>query len=262
MTTFTYSDGYNGSGEGLKRVQDYDLFPSRELLALYEFGEGAGGTLVDTSGNGNHGQIIPGTGGWVAQGSGWAYNFAGDTFVDLPFGISGALTFAVVCKPTFANSNTFRPLVTNMADGFKGVALAYQDLAAFGTAVVWGQSNGSPNAYAPLPDVAFDEPWRCMALSLDETGAGHLANLSLGTVTAVTPPGYISSSGRLCIGGNRSHAAVGSVIGFSGKIAAVAVWGRRLAAAPSPTDPAGATELEKIRQFANADILAARGISV
>lgn len=264
MTTIIKSSGYNGPVHGLKLISDYDLFPSQKLVGLYEFFEGAGTILTDTSGNGNHAVITPGGGGWQAEGAGWSYQFDGaNTAIDLPFGAESDLTMVVVCKPVFAGSdNAYRVLAGNLAGTNKGVALCYYSLAGGGTSAVYGTATGLAARVIAPADVAVTEPWRMEVLSVGGDGVASLANMTANKLNAISLDAYVPSSGLLCIGNNRSHDLIASAKPFNGRIATVAVYSRKLVAVPSATNPGGPSEFTKLKRFANSDILASRAISV
>lgn len=264
MTTIIKSSGYSGPVAGLKSISDYDLFPSQKLVGLYEFLEGAGTILTDTSGNGNHGVITPGGGSWMAEGAGWSYQFDGvNSAIDLPFGPASDLTLVVVCKPIFTGGeNAHRVLMSNLVGTSKGVALCYFSLAGGGTSVVYGTAGGLGTRLIAPPDVAFVEPWRMEVISLGGDGALSLANMTSGGLNTAALNGYVASSGLLCIGNNRSHGAIGNARPFNGRVAAVAVYSRKLATVPSATNPGGPSEFTKLKKFANSDILANRAISI
>lgn len=264
MTTIIKSSGYNGPVDGLKLISDFDLFPSQKLVGLYEFLEGTGEILMDTSGNGNHGAITPGAGGWQPEAAGWSYQFDGvNTAIDLPFGTDGDLTLVVVCKPVFTgNDNAYRVLASNLTGPNKGAALCYFSLAGGGTSVVYGAAGGLGARVVSPPDVAVTEPWRMEVVSLGSNGAASLANMTAGRLSTIAIDGYVPSAGLMCIGNNRSHGPVSSARPFNGRIAAVAVYSRKLSPLPSVTSPGGPSEFTKLQRFANTQIVANRAISI
>ncbi len=114
------------------------------LVASWDFDEGSGVTLRDSSGNGNHGKIRGAT--WVRSGGGYALQFDGvDDYVDCgndaSLDIHGPMTLAAWVRPVSTSAKE---------PGIVGKYFHSYALTLYRGGCWWYISSGGNNAKAPL----------------------------------------------------------------------------------------------------------------
>lgn len=265
MTTLISSSGYTGSTSGLMTPADYTYFPEsgQGLIALYEFKEGTGTAINDTSGNGNNGTLTPGAGAWTAEGTGYSYLFDGlASVIDTPALAAAGFTIAAVIKADTTQTATFGAVCSNMKLASAGAALSFQKSNAPG--IIYGQSGGSI-ALAGIAD-SIAAAYRLLIITMPPAASGTavITDMTSGaSATAAISATYVPApTNTFSIGGNPTHATIGSMNWFKGNIAALAIYNTVLSNARTTTNPTGLSQFAKIQSFMNSSILAGRSITV
>jgi hypothetical protein len=253
MTTITRVKNYSGPTLGAKLLRDYERLPLLNLRALYEFTEGAGTVLTDTSVNGNHGTITPGAGGWGADG--FTFDGAASRIV-LPFSQQANFSYFAVVKPDASQVAALGAVVSTWSNATsKGAALTYNK----------GTNNFGYATFEPAQAVAdlatsLNESglWSGIFMGMNGTTEFAISDISRGSSATRVPGTLAVNADSVCVG-QHINGPQGSVSWFKGTIAYLAVWDRLLDAMPSATNPAGLSERGKMLKFAKA-ALAAKSI--